>query len=140
MLEVVLLETYYSPKRVDYWLRHWLELAALAETPSSARNLLTNGPTPESPRPGARQRGAHGDPCRYVNILADIRRAQGQLRPGSIEAQIVVLIQFGYTLSGISAGNSMGRGRVQELYGDAVKRMAMMLGWEESEHIELPGS
>lgn len=127
-------QSYYGPDRVSYWLRNFAHLHALAQNPSTSRNLLFRGPTPESPKTGARQKGGHGDHLRYADILADIERAFAMMcltRPGSLETLTVVKVSEGWPLWRIAKVQQIGKGRTLESFDRACREMAEYLGWVE---------
>ena len=66
----------YTPDRIDRILRNFLHYLAVAETPSSSRQLLDPlrpGSTPNTPR-SAKQKGHHSDPMlRTSSCTAPIR-------------------------------------------------------------------
>lgn len=88
-------DTYYSPARLDGILRRWPEWLALAETPRSARHL--NDPACQPGRAcsygapvGIRDsKGHHHDQLRGADVVADVERAWGSLRYGSLEWQVI---------------------------------------------------
>lgn len=128
----------YSPRVIDRWLREFELLESLAETPASSAHLLggecrhsdkacSNG------RPvGIKDVRNHGDPVRYVDVLADIRGAADALPPYSLESQVVAKrISTGAWIDQIAAMLNVRADRVRSAYRSACKMMARSLGWEE---------
>jgi len=95
---------FYSPAFVRRWLLRYGDLCALAESASTARGLTRLGPTPETPRAGARQAGFSGDQLEWACVRADLVRAANLLIPSSIEARVVGGLMLCHTL-GVVAGH-----------------------------------
>lgn len=123
----------YTAARIDYWLRHIDELMALADNPNTAIGLLIPGPTPETPRVGARQKGFHGDPLAYANVLADVKSAAGQLTGFSMEWYAVQARMQGWSLGLLAARANWRRDDVQDACERATVRMAAILNGEATE-------
>lgn len=119
---------YYTPSRIDWLLRNWGNLEALAESPSTAYGLTYKEPTPATPNVGARQAGFSGDKLGWACVRADVEKAWRTLLGDSF--MVVQYVMFGYTLSGIAEGKRWGKQRVVDAYHEGRDRMAASLGWE----------
>ncbi len=84
--EEILPDPYYTPTRVDRWLRDWPLLESLAETPRSSRHYLTwehrnrKGACQNDPKVEQRGTAYFGDELSYADIKADLERAWIHLR------------------------------------------------------------
>ncbi len=125
-------EYLYTPERVRSILRNWDAYLAREQNPMAARGLFIKGPTPESPKLGARQKGYHGDPMSGVPIVADIRKAFGTLYArdqGSLECVTVSKVMAGWSISEIARTQQVGKERTWDSFNQASERMAAFLGW-----------
>src|SRR5581483_9295190 len=105
---------FYSPERVDYWLRHWLLLSALAEQPGPATHHLTeeHRTTARACTPAPRLLGRHGrgqrrgkgpDALRWADVRADLAAAlapapRGALAAEALERQAALAVARGRSL------------------------------------------
>jgi hypothetical protein len=125
---------YYTEARIRYWLRNWLLLESLAETPSTSTHHFGHGEDDERPCERAhglsRNKGEHADPMRYADILADLRAAADQLPPYSLESAVVGQLIGHGPLSMRELRARMGRdmNAVVGAYRQAVAMMARSLG------------
>lgn len=127
---------YYSPDRIDRWIREWDLLESLAETPRTSRHYLTwehrarQGPCAEDPRFEQRGPRYHADPMSHADIKADIERAWTALRGRwSREYLVVEWRMKGRTLREIDETYRLRHGSAGAIYRDALERMAETLGW-----------
>lgn len=128
----------YTPEVVDYWCRNWELLTALAETPASAAHLLspecrTSDKACGDGRPvGIKNIRNHGDPMRYVDVLADLSHAAYHLHPSSLERRVVAeRIATGGKLRAIAKRCGARYDDVLKAYQAGCKLMAEELGWVE---------
>lgn len=128
----------YDPQTVDYWLRNYELLGSLAETPQSSAHLLSteckgSDHACSDGRPvGIKSTRSHGDPTRYIDLLADIRGAAELLPAHSLESQVVARrISTGAWIDQIAKQLHTDQHRVRSAYRAACKMMAQSLGWEE---------
>lgn len=128
----------YTPDLVDFWLRNWPMLESLAETPSSSAHLLSpecrhSDKACSNGRPvGIKDVRNHGDPMRYVDLLADLRGAAEQLPPYSLESQVVARrMAESVPMIEIRARLGVDHNRLWAAYRAALKTMARSLGWVE---------
>lgn len=129
----------YTPDLVDHWLKNWPMLESLAETPSSSAHLLSpecrhSAKACSNGRPvGIKDVRNHGDPMRYVDLLADLRGAAGQLPPHSLESQVVARrMAECLPMIEIRARLGVDNNRLWAAYRAATKMMAKSLGWKET--------
>lgn len=127
---------YYTPERIDRWLREWPLLQSLAETPRSSRHYLTHehgthkGPCTEDAHFEQRGNAYHGDDLDYADIQADIERAWIHLRGRwSIYFQVVEWRMRGKTLAEIAEGFCIRKEVACQAYACAKAEMARHLGW-----------
>lgn len=128
----------YTPQVIDRWLREFELLETLAQSPATSAHLLSSqcrhsevGCSSGKPV-GIKSTRNHGDPVRYVDLLADIRGAVDALPPYSLESQVVARrISTGAWIDQIAAMLNVRADRVRSAYRSACKMMAMSLGWEE---------
>lgn len=140
----------YSPHLIDYYLRNWLLVESLAETPSSSFHLLSpecrhSDKACSNGRPvGIKSVRNHSDPFLYVDLLADLHGAASALPPYSMESQVVSRLIAGRLSKGASLEGALSdrihqiRGELAKRYGDvwdayhsACRMMACSLGWVE---------
>lgn len=128
----------YTPAMVDYWVRNFELLSSLAESPSTSAHLLSSECRQSdhacaNGKPvGIKATRSHGDPTRYIDVLADIQAAAQQLPPFSLESQVVASrIRTGGKLSIIARLCSVRYDDALSAYRRGVKAMAMTLGWVE---------
>lgn len=139
MTEVGLAETYFTPKRIAYLLRHWREIRTMADTGSSSRGLLIPGPTPESPKVGARQPGYHGDSHSWSNVVADLERARAEALEGlSLEWYVVEAQMHGWSINKFAEKSGRGDETCLKAFNAACEKMAAWLGWVKEDHGEEP--
>lgn len=136
----------YTPDQVDYWLRNWPLLLSLSETPASSSHLLSSecragDRACSNGRPvGIRDVRNHGDPMRYVDLLADLRAAAEQLPAHSLESQVIARrIATGDWVDRIAKQLRTDQHRVRDAYRSACKLMAKSLGWDEGVNGESQG-
>lgn len=123
-------ESFYTPWRVKKIVREWDHYVAVEENGSAARGLLIQGPTPETPSAGARQKGHHADPMRGVPVVADVLRAWKALGPETDEYRVVAWRLFLYSEASVPRPSV----DLNAILDRACERMAAFLGWEpESE-------
>lgn len=122
----------YNPRRVAYYLRHWPEIRTMCDSGASARGLLIPGPTPESPKVGARQPGHHSDSHTWSNIVADLERARAEaLEPLSLEWYVVEAQMHGWSLNKFAERSGKGDETCWRAFNKATERMARWLGWRD---------
>lgn len=132
-------ESFYTPDRVASLLFRFGDLEAMAETPGTAHGLSDKRPTPPTPKTGARQKGFPGDQRNGACVVADLEAAWRSIEHASLEFQIIELVMFGYTLSGIAAGRRMGKQRVWDAFHVGCAKMAGFLGWIATEDESIRG-
>lgn len=128
----------YTPQVIDRWLREFELLETLAETPASSAHLLSSqcrhsevGCSSGKPV-GIKSTRSHGDPVRYVDLLADIRGAAQLLPAHSLESQVVAQrMSTGLPMIEIRARLGVDNNRLWAAYRAACRMMALSLGWEE---------
>lgn len=131
----------YTPQVIDRWLREFELLETLAETPASSAHLLSaqcrhSEVGCSSGKPvGIKSTRSHGDPVRYVDLLADIRGAAELLPAHSLESQVVARrISTGARLADVARLCGARYDDVLTAYRSACKMMAVSLGWSEVAH------
>ena len=117
----------YTPGSVRRWITRWGELCALAESPRTAHSLLHDGPTPESPRVGARQKGAHGDSLHYAAMRADLESAWRRL--DGLPYQVVWIVMQGMDREDYARFIHRRNEDVYEAFDQGCDQMAGSLGW-----------
>lgn len=129
-------ESYYTPERIDRWVRDWLLLESLAETPRSSRHYLTlehrylrGRPCSEAVHPEQRVNSYHGDELSYADIQADIESAWNDLGPTTLESRVVYLVMQSYTIRQIAdmLRPRVSSGTAHHRYWDGVNRMSAQL-------------
>lgn len=123
-------ESFYSPWRVKKIVKEFAHYLAVADNGAAARGLLIPGPTPETPKVGARQKGFAGDPMAGVSIIADIRLAWKALGAETDEYRVVAWYLFLHSEDSISVGSKKPAGDVAAILDRACETMAAFLGWQ----------
>lgn len=131
----------YTPQVIDRWLREFEMLETLAQSPATSAHLLSSqcrhsevGCSSGKPV-GIKSTRNHGDPVRYVDLLADIRGAAELLPAHSLESQVVAKrISTGAWIDRIAVELRTDQHRVRSAYRAACKMMAQSLGWEEEQY------
>lgn len=128
-------DSYYTPERLDYWLRNWTLLEVLAETPGSARHQLSEEhrhydrgcQTPPRISSGPRQ---HADELRWADVQADIERAHVALGKATPEFKIVAIrMRYPGESLGVIAKRVRARYQtVRRVYQRAMVLMSQILG------------
>ena len=119
----------YTPGSVRRWVTRWGELCALAESPRTAHGLLHDGPTAESPRIGARQKGTHGDSLHYATMRADLESAWRRL--DGLPYQVVWIVMQGMAVSVYATFIHRRDQDVRDAFHLACRQMATHLGWRD---------
>jgi hypothetical protein len=115
-------ETYYTPRRVRYWIERWKELQELACPTAGAIRYDKIGSLPEGMR--------MSDPTRYVDVVADIERAWIHLGGRwSLQVQMVERYMQGYDLGAIAGWLRVRPIDADEATERACRLMAEYLGW-----------
>ena len=132
-------DSYYTPARIDRWLREWPLLCSLAETPRSSRHYLTlehqylqGRPCPPERRLHQRGTGYHGDTLEYADVQSDLEKAWVSLKAGqrwSIEFLVVEHTMKGRLLWEMAEAWGSSVLSVRVAYERAVRMMAQELGW-----------
>lgn len=138
---------YYTPQRLRWLLANWELVCCLAETPSSSRHHLDSqhrkpGPTPATPRTGARQRGYHGDALRWADVAADVELAHAHLVMWSLGWNVVdyrLRTRPGLPLGGIARALRIRTADVLAAYREALERMSQYLEGTGEEHGDTGG-
>lgn len=126
-------DTYYSPERIDRWLRQWPLLCSLAETPNTSRHHLDSehhkpGPCLDGIRHGSG--GRIPDTLSWADVRADLDRAYAQLAIGSIERRVVwERMHRPASLDNIARRMTARASIVRESYRSACVRMSLYLGY-----------
>ena len=129
---------YYTPDRLDWWLRNWDLLDSLAESPVSSRHHLQtdhahkDGPCIDPPKVGKVGKGQHADPLKYADVQADIERAHAGLAMWSLPWNVVDHRKRGHNLDAIAKALRIRYHDVTTGYRDALKTMSAFLEAGES--------
>lgn len=114
------LETYYTPRRVGYWLCHWRELCELAvPTAGAIRYDRPSISLPEGIKP---RDGMH-----FADIQVDIERAYSRLHPWSLEHQMAEWTMKGYEIETIADILGVPRDTAWTAFIDARRSIARIL-------------
>lgn len=126
----------YEPKRIAYLLRHFREIKSMCDGGAASRGLLMPGPTPESPKAGARQKGYVVDSHAWSHVVTDLEQAVDKALAGhSLEWRIVVATTKGWSINKFAERSNRGDETCLRAFNSACERMARWLGWvpEEAE-------
>lgn len=137
----------YTPDQVDWFLKNWLLVESLAESPSTSVHLLS----PEcrhsdkacgSGKPvGIKSTRSHGDPVRYCDVKADLEQSAQLLPPYSLESRVVARrISTGARMPEIRAQLGCNYTAMWQAYRSACRMMAKSLGWKPDEKSKAEGS
>lgn len=114
-----MVESYYTPERINTILRNWPRYQSQAEGCRST--------APDALRPA---KGKRGDQLAGADVVADVEKALvSVLVQWGIEYTVVVSVMRGYSLTRIAGCYQIGKGRVVEAYDAGCVKMASYLGW-----------
>jgi hypothetical protein len=126
-------DDYYSPERIDRWLRQWDLLCSLAETPNASRHHLDSDHRKDGPCLDAVRTGSGGrvpDALIWSDVRADIQRAYAQLQIGSHQRRVVwERMTRPASLDTIARRMGSRAQVVRESYHAAVAHMSGYLGY-----------
>lgn len=126
-------DSYYTTGRINYWLTHWGDLVALAESPGTAYGLTDPRPTPATPKVGARQKGFSGDRLGWALVKADIERAAAMLEGMSYEWFTVNSYFHGHNVEWLIEFKGWDARVVGDAFSRALRQMAKLLNGRTEE-------